>query len=633
MKDKFILIGTAGHVDHGKTELIHALTGISTDRLKEEKERGISIELGFAHLILPDGRKAGIVDVPGHEKFVRQMLAGASGMDLVLLVIAADEGVMPQTREHLDILNLLQINKGVIVLTKIDLVDQEWLSMIEEDTREQLKGTILENSPFCQVSSVSGTGIPQLLQTINRVVAQTESKRLDLPARLPVDRVFTVQGFGTVVTGTLNSGILKKGQEVRLEPGAHKVKIRNIQIYGDQKEQAQAGQRVAINLGGIAVSEIQRGTSLIDSSDYTAGQIVDAELTNLPGEKRAILQRQRIRFHVGTAEAIGRIHLLEKEELAPGEKAFAQIILEEPILAIPGDRFVIRFYSPITTIGGGTVLGLASHKKKRFKDKVLEELRLKAEGCSGKLIEKELSRPLSVLELSKLTGLEMEIINQELSELQKEKLVSILKEDDVNLYWLNTAAEKWGQNVTEEITRYQKAYPLRNGMGREELRKKAGLNLSLKRWQEVLEWGAQKKYFCLAGNNVQTFSEISLPEQLQKELDCLRKLWQKEGLSPPDLENAASCCGISPNKIIEYAGYLAAKNKWHRIGEYYFTTEAIKQAADSLTEYLHSNQQITVAEARDLWNTTRKYALPLLEYFDSIRLTRREGLVRHLNVQ
>lgn len=631
MKEKFILIGTAGHVDHGKTELIRALTGINTDRLKEEKERGISIELGFAHLKLPDGRKAGIVDVPGHEKFVRHMLAGASGMDLVLLVIAADEGVMPQTREHLDILNLLQIKKGIVVLTKIDLVDQEWLSMIEEDTREQLKGTFLENSLFSRVSSVSGTGISQLLQAINQVVAQTESKRLDLPARLPIDRVFSVQGFGTVVTGTLNSGVLNKGQEVRLEPGGQRVKIRNIQIYGEQKEQAQAGQRVAINLGGIAVSEIQRGTNLTDSPDYTAGQIIDVELINLPGEKRAIVQRQRIRFHVGTAEAIGRVHLLEKEELLPGEKAFAQIILEEPVLAVPGDRFVIRFYSPVTTIGGGTVLGTASHKKKRFKDKVLAEFRLKVEGSSRELIIKELDRPLTVLELSKQTGLARETINQELNVLEKENLVTVLKEDGLDLYWLSAAAEKWGQNVIEEITRYKRIYPLRNGMGREELRKKAGLNLSLKRWQQILEWGAQKKYFYLAGNNVQTFSEEALPERLQKELDCLEKLWQKEGLIPPDLEKAASCCGISPDKIAEYAGYLVVKNKWHRIGEYYFTAETVKQAADMLTEYLNTNKQITVAEARDLWNTSRKYALPLLEYFDSIRLTRREGLVRYLN--
>ncbi len=414
MKDRFLLIGTAGHVDHGKTQLIQSLTGISTDRLKEEKERGISIELGYAYLTLPDGRKAGIVDVPGHEKFVRQMLAGASGMDVVLLVIAADEGIMPQTKEHLDILTLLKVNKGIVVLTKIDLVDQEWLAMIEQDVRDKLKDTIFAHSPLCKVSAITGEGKQDLLHTLNEVLEQAESRRIDRPARMPVDRVFTIQGFGTVVTGSLSTGLFKKGQDVSIEPGGQKVKIRNIQIHGEQVEQAFAGQRAAINLSGIATSDIPRGVNLIQPQTYKCGQIIDVELLNLPGIKKLIKQRQRVRFHIGTSEVLGRIHLLDQEELAPGETGFAQIVLEEPVLAARGDKFVIRFYSPIITIGGGTVLGVVPHKKKRFKETVLQELRLKAEGSIREMLIGSLQSPLTVAEIVKSTWMGQEEVEQQL---------------------------------------------------------------------------------------------------------------------------------------------------------------------------------------------------------------------------
>lgn len=630
MNDRFLLIGTAGHVDHGKTQLIQSLTGISTDRLKEEKERGISIELGYAYLTLPDGRKAGIVDVPGHEKFVRQMLAGASGMDVVLMVIAADEGIMPQTKEHLDILTLLKVNKGIVVLTKIDLVDLEWLNMIEQDIREKLKDTIFAQAPLCKVSAVTGEGRQDLLHTLNDMLEQADGRRVDRPARMPIDRVFTIQGFGTVVTGSLSTGIFKKGQDAFLEPGGRKVKIRNIQIHGEQAEQALAGQRTAINLSGIATSGIARGANLVQPQSYKCGQIIDTELINLPGVKNIISQRQRIRFHIGTSEVLGRVHLLNQEELAPGETGFAQIILEEPVLAAGGDKFVIRFYSPAITIGGGIVLGVAPYKKKRFKEKVLQELRLQAEGSTREILIGSLQFPLSVSELMESTGLGKEEIEQQLGEIKKEDLISMVMEDSIELFWLNKEAENWAQSVTEEISKYQKKFPLRRGIGREELRKNLGLKLPLRRWQLVIEWGADKGYYNIAGNQITCITEIPLPEKIQKELDCLLLSWEKAGLNPPDLEKAAASCGIQVDKISQYAGYLVTTGKWLHIGESYFAQSEVDKAKDLLINYLKQKEKITAGEARDLWRTSRKYALPLLEYFDSIKITYRDNLVRYL---
>lgn len=631
MNERYLLIGTAGHVDHGKTQLVQALTGINTDRLKEEKDRGISIELGFAHLTLPDGRMAGIVDVPGHERFVRQMLAGASGMDVVLLVIAADEGVMPQTEEHLAILDLLQLNKGIVVLTKIDLVDEEWLCLVEQDIREKLKGSFLENAPFCKVSSVTGEGIPQLVQTIEQVLTKAETRRTDLPARMPIDRVFSIQGFGTVVTGTLHSGLFQRGQDIQIEPGGIAAKIRNIQVHGVQVDKVLAGQRAALNLSGLAVGEIARGSTLVVPEYFTVGQILDVEITNLAGEKRVIKHRQRIHFHLGTAEKLGRIHLLAQEELHPGETGYAQVILEGPILAVKGDRFVIRYYSPVTTIGGGTVLGLASAKRKRFREKVLEELRLKAKGSLQELIGRELNYPKTLNEIQKITGLGKEEIEKAVKSLEDDNLVVILAEDDARRFWLGEAANQWGQKASVEAAQFQKLYPLRGGIGREQLKKQLEMNVSLKTWQGMLEWGAENGFLRIIGNQVETLPERGLPEKINRQINCLLDRWEKAELNPPDWQEVAAACGLPQDKSQEYAGYLMARGMWIKIGEYYFATSSIEKAKEALRKYLEEKGQVTVSEARDLWQTSRKYAVPLLEYLDSIRFTKRDGVIRYLN--
>jgi len=352
MKKRHYLIGTAGHVDHGKTKLIRALTGIETDRLKEEQQRGISIELGFAHLALPSGRDVGIVDVPGHEKFVRQMLAGATGMDMVLLVIAADEGIMPQTREHLDILTLLGVSRGIVVINKTDLVDSDWLEFIQEEVREGLKGTVFEQAPIFPVSASNGQGISELIQGIDQIIDEVETKTTSGPVRLPVDRVFSIQGFGTVVTGTLHNGTVRLGQELAIEPEHIMAKVRSIQVHNEKVEEAEAGQRVAINLAGVNLSDIDRGAVVITPGEYPSGNILDLKIYNMKSAEKPLVQRQRVRFHIGTVEVLGRIHLLEQEEIQPGDEGYAQIILEEPVVAAAQDRFVIRFYSPAVTIAG-----------------------------------------------------------------------------------------------------------------------------------------------------------------------------------------------------------------------------------------------------------------------------------------
>jgi len=364
-----VIIGTAGHIDHGKTTLVRAMTGIDTDRLKEEKKRGISIELGFAPLRLPSGQVAGLVDVPGHERFIKHMLAGAFGVDLVVLVIAADEGVMPQTREHVDIIELLGIKKGIVVLTKKDLVDEEWLLLVEDEVRQYLSKTILKDAPIVPVSSTTRDGLPELMKLLDDMAATIEEKPAFGQVRLPIDRVFKVVGFGTVITGTLWSGALKVGDTLEVLPTGAKVRVRNLEVHKDKVETAMAGQRVAVNLQGIEAADLERGYVLATPGFITPTFRIDTSLRLLSSSPWTLRNWHRIRFHLGTDECLGRVVLLDRDELNAGEEAYAQIILELPIVANKHDRFVLRFYAPVTTIGGGVVIDAHPHRQKRFQEK------------------------------------------------------------------------------------------------------------------------------------------------------------------------------------------------------------------------------------------------------------------------
>ncbi len=402
---KHIIIGTAGHIDHGKTTLIKALTGRNTDRLKEEQQRGITIDLGFTWFDMKDGTRCGIIDVPGHEKFINNMVAGVVGMDLVLMVVAADEGIMPQTREHLDILQLLGIEKTILVINKCDLGDEEWLEMMEEDTKEQLAGTILEGAPVARVSSVTGEGIEELKDLILSMVRdKVEAKDVNSIPRLPIDRVFTLPGFGTIVTGTLLSGSITRGETMEVFPVGKSSKIRSIQVHETDQEKCEAGQRVALNIPNVKKEEIYRGCVLAPAGSMENTTLIDVDLTILKSSKRTIRNRERFHLFTGTSEILCRAILLDHEELKPGESGLAQLLCEEENVVKGQDRCVGRFYSPLETVGGGIVLESNSRKKKRFNDKTIEELKRKSSGSLADVCELNIraeSDPVALKDLAR----------------------------------------------------------------------------------------------------------------------------------------------------------------------------------------------------------------------------------------
>lgn len=626
MKDRHhYLIGTAGHVDHGKTKLIRALTGIETDRLKEEQQRGISIELGFAHLKLPSGRDVGIVDVPGHERFVRQMLAGATGMDMVLLVIAADEGIMPQTREHVDILTLLGVTRGIVIINKMDLVDAEWLELIQEEVREGLKGTVFEHAPSYPVSALTGEGIVELKKGIDQILNDVQTKTTSGPVRLPIDRIFSVQGFGTVVTGTLHNGTVRLGQEIAIEPGHTLAKVRSLQVHNEKVEQAEAGQRVAINLAGVDVSDIKRGSVVITPGAFPIGNIIDLKIHSLGSIDKPLVQRQRVRFHIGTVELLGRVHLLEQEEILPGQEGYAQILLEGPVVIASQDRFVLRFYSPAFTIAGGKILGAAEVKRKRFQEQVIAQMRLRDQGDPLVLLERETVEPYSLKELEGILHLEQQEIKEYLGQLLEKERVEVWEEDETPLYWQKEAAELWRTKLVEQVSAYSKSLPLRGGMGREELKTKLGVKWTHRRWQNILEEGAKRSYYLLKGNKVRTLDKSELPEGIREKLDCLRRRWESAALASPDLEKGAQECGVNKNEALEYAAFFVENEEWVGIEGMYFTLESLRKARNALLRLLEEKGEVTVGEVREIWGTSRKYTVPLLEYFDQQKVTKRQG--------
>ena len=630
MEERHYLVGTAGHVDHGKTELIHALSGIETDRLKEEKQRGISIELGFAHMLMPSGRQVGIVDVPGHERFVRQMLAGASGMDVVLLVIAADEGIMPQTQEHLDILTLLGIPRGIVVLNKVDLVDEEWLELIEEEIREELKETAFCEAPICRVSALTGDGIPNLRQTIDGLLSEVETKKTTGPVRMPLDRVFSIQGFGTVVTGTLYSGTVKLGQELAIEPIHILTKVRSLQVHKSKVNSAEAGQRVAVNLAGVDVADVERGSVLVMPDAFKVGKILDLKVSNLLSADKPLIQRQRVRFHLGTTEILGRIHLLEQEELAPGQEGFAQILLEEPVVAVPGDRFVLRFYSPAHTIAGGKVLGVAEFKQKRFRENVLAQMRMKDQGDPLDLLEKEMSEPRTGKDLAARLHVSPAELEESLKSLEKLERLEIWMEDELKLYWGKATAELWRSKLIDTIKIYEGENPLRGGINREELKTRLGITWTHRRWQTILEQGSVQGFFRISGSKVQTNEGAEIPPNILKRLETLRIKWTSAPLMPPDLAVIAEACGIPKSEAPEYAQYLCEIGEWVHIDQFYYRQKELEPAKKILIEFLIAHGEVGVAEVREMWGISRKYAVPLLEHFDNQKLTKRAGDKRRL---
>ncbi|MCQ2560159.1 MAG: selenocysteine-specific translation elongation factor, partial [Clostridia bacterium] len=478
---KHIIVGTAGHVDHGKTSLIKALTGIETDRLKAEKERGISIELGFASLDLGD-LKIGLVDVPGHEKFIKNMLAGAGGMDLVLLVIAADEGIMPQTKEHLDILRFLQIKKGIVVLTKVDLVEEDWLEMVREEVQEFLEGTFLFFSPLLEASAVTGQGLEELKRLLREMALAAEDRSSFGTMRMPIDRVFSITGFGTVVTGTLASGTVKPGEMLEVLPEGLSSRVRSVQVHNQKVEKAMAGQRVAVNLADLEVNQINRGSVLAAPQAFQAVYRLDVKLSLLK-EVEEIKNRTRVRVHLGTAEVLGRIIWLEGQSAKGGEVVYAQLVLEEPLVAAKGDRLVIRSYSPVKTIGGGQVLDPQALKHKASEGNLLEKLQVLEKGTPEELLFQFLLKQTDLLTKEEIK-LELTDLESLLADLVGKEQLKII---EGKYYLASELYQLWQEQTLLMLQDYLQQFPLREGCPREEVRQKICPGVNQKKFARLVQ--------------------------------------------------------------------------------------------------------------------------------------------------
>ncbi|HBQ87748.1 MAG TPA: selenocysteine-specific translation elongation factor [Syntrophomonas sp.] len=629
---KRVIIGTAGHIDHGKTTLVRALTGIDTDRLKEEKQRGISIELGFAPFALPGGQKAAIVDVPGHERFIKHMLAGAFGIDMVIFTIAADEGVMPQTREHMDIIELLGVNKGIIVLTKKDMVDEEWLLMMEEEIREYAQTTILKDAPIVAVSAVTGDGIPELLEQIEQLAEGVTEKPVFGQARLPIDRVFTVAGFGTVVTGTLWSGQIKVGDVLELMPVQRQVKVRTLQNHNEKVDTVLAGQRVAVNLQGIEVADIKRGYLLATPGYMKPSHRVDARLRLLSSSPRTLKNWNRVRFHIGTDETMGRILLLDRDELLPGDEALVQIAMEKEVVCYKNDRFVIRYYSPVSTIGGGFIIDPAASRQKRFNEKVLNEMAMKEEGSLYDVVLHELeTNPLQIINvkvLAQKTSSTEELIKPEVEQLlDDEKIIDISGHGG---YLSHYGIDLINEQIQNTLVKYHESYPMRPGYPREDIRSRLFKALNAKEFNQIIKYLSEQKKIAVNNNYLLLPGHTPQPgKQEQAVIDELLENMYKQPFNPPSLDEMKASAGVSEAVFNEIISYLAEQGLLVRISEnMYFTRNALEEGKQILSDYFDREKELSLAMARDLFNTSRKYALPLVEYYDRVRFTRRVGDLR-----
>ncbi len=625
-----IIVGTAGHIDHGKTALVKALTGIDADRLKEEKERGITIDIGFAHLALDAQTTIGFIDVPGHERFIKNMLAGVGGIDLVMLVIAADESVMPQTREHLDICSLLHIKHGLTVLTKVDKVEREIVDLVEIEAREFLKGSFLENSPILRVSSYTGEGIPQLIATLRDFITRIGPKDANDLFRLPIDRCFTMKGFGTVVTGTLIAGRVQKEEDVEIFPQQRTTRVRGIQVHGRAATEARAGQRTALNLQGIEVSDITRGMVLTIPRTFKPASMFDCHLELLRSAPNAIETRKRIRFHVGTAELMGYVVLLGQDRLEPGQSAFVQVRLEEPTLALPGDRFIIRQYSPMITIGGGEILDAMPEKHRRADKEALERLKTFKEGSlDDRLMTVIDDAGLKTADLSHLVarlGLVPARTRDRIAALAKAGRVRVLSENPLTM--ISEKILKEAADVTNTaIQRFHQTNPLVQGMGREELKARLFGEASNVFFQALLDKLVADKKIVVAQDLVyQLGRKVTLNADEERIRTQLSERFRSLGLQvpgPDELFDSLKLNRLTARKILQL---MVKENALVKINEDMFVDrEAMEKLIGDVKRLKTKSPKLGVGEFKDLTGVSRKYAIPLLEYLDRQRVTRRVG--------
>jgi selenocysteine-specific elongation factor len=625
---KQIILGTAGHIDHGKTSLIRALTGIDTDRLKEEKERGITIELGFAHLTLPDGRLLGIVDVPGHEKFVKNMVAGATGIDLVALVIAADEGVMPQTREHLEICSLLKIKHGFVVLTKVDMVDADWLELVREDVSEYLAETFLAETPIVEVSSVTGDGIPELIELIGRMTQEIPERDMGHLFRLPIDRIFTMKGFGTVITGTSVSGAIRTGDEVTIYPQAIESKIRGIHVHNQTMEEVHAGLRTAINLQGIEKIMLQRGNVVATKDALRSTYMLDVVLDLLKSAPRKLKNRAKVRFHAGTAEIISTLVLLDRDELNPGDTCLAQLRLDAPTAVLKGDRYVLRSYSPVRTIGGGQILNPLPGKKKRFQERVLKELKLLDKGEEQETIEVFVSmgrfQGIGEEELSFLVNMSRKKLTEQLNALKAKQIIIRFDKERGTMIHADFM-EKARTELLETLSQYHKNFPLKQGLVKEELRSTIIGAKDPKLFNHLIHQLEKEEVLVQEKEVVRLKDHQVTLAQDQKEVrQKLEEIYALGRLQPPYFKDIKS--KFQGDTAKEVLGVMVKEGVLIKIKEdLYFHKNAIEALEKELVGFLKSNEEITTPQFKEMTGASRKYTIPLIEYFDKSQVTVRVG--------
>jgi selenocysteine-specific elongation factor len=627
---KHLILGTAGHIDHGKTSLVKALTGIDTDRLKEEKARGITIELGFAHLELPGGIRFGIVDVPGHEKFVRAMVAGVGGMDLVMLAVAADEGIMPQTREHLDILRLLGVKSGLVALTKRDMVDSEWLELVSEEVRDFVAGSFLEGAPIVPVSARTGQGLDQLRSELARLAGEAAAKRREGYFRLPVDRVFTMAGFGTVVTGTLLSGEIRVGDELELLPAGREGRVRGIQAHGSKSELGQAGQRLAVNLQGIDLDQAHRGDVVVPRGVFRATRAVDVRLDYLVSAPRELKHRATLRLHSATYEVPAQVILLDRDTLQPGESAYAQLRLKEPVLMLSGDSYILRISAPATTVGGGVVLDPFPVRRRRRNSEALELLEafgleehqrtvaliiaqsqlsgvsfdeiLLRSGCTRKLVEAALSALLSSGEILQMTR-------------------------EPRMFLSKVACETLRKGLLEELAAFLDANPLKEGMGKEELKTRLPKRSDGRFFTPLLSSLEKDGLIVPDRDIVKPGGRIARKSAPGDELSGkIAAFLQAGGIEPPTVKELMERFSCDERTVRDNLALLVRNGSVVRISsDLFYDVGALDGLREKLIILLKEKVEIIATDYRDVTGLSRKFLIPLLEHFDSEKLTIRVG--------
>ena len=634
-------IGTAGHIDHGKSTLVKALTGIDPDRLVEEKERGMTIDLGFAWLKLPGGREVGVVDVPGHEGFIKNMLAGVGGIDAALLVIAADEGVMPQTREHLAILDLLGVRQGVVALTKVDLVDEEWIELVREEVAEQLQPTTLAGAEIIPVSAYTGEGLPALVAQLERIFDETEERQNIARPRLPIDRVFTMTGFGTIVTGTLLDGVFRTGQEVEVQPQGLKTRIRSLQMHGRQAEVTTPGNRVAMNLANVSRTELERGNVVTLPGQLQRTMLIDARIQLLADVTRPLGHNTLIDFYSGSQEVPAKVRLLDVEELKPGQSAWAQVRLSRPAVVARRDRFILRIPSPSSTIGGGEVIDVHPRYHRRFQQPVLTALETLERGSLDELVLSALDRRRETVRagaksLHGLVGYELAEIakqsnlSQDVTLQTLETLLSEGRIRKIGMFWFaQTVWETLKEESVRLVSEQHRQHPLRSGLSKEEWRTR--LNLPPKMASEIFlilqEEGQLAEVVSSTGPSggfiripgfIPEFNTIQ-----QQQVERLLRMFREFPYTPPGRSESEAIVGSEVLASLIEQGMLVKLGS--SSDTVLFLRESYEEAIAKLVAYLQEHHKMTAAEARNILGTTRKYILPLLEHMDERHITRRVG--------